>query len=104
MCLLVPEMQNRRIVDAAFAEVGSRITPAVETDSMVALLGQVRAGGLHAVAPNGLLTQLGMDDLLLALPLERPVVAHEVGLVVADREPLPPLVAELWATAETLRA
>jgi DNA-binding transcriptional LysR family regulator len=103
LCLLVLEMQNRRIIDAAFAQAGSRGMPAVETDSMVALVSHVRAGGPCAVAPSGLLAQLGMDDLLLALPLERPVVEHEVGLVVADREPMPPLVSELWAAAEAVR-
>lgn len=103
LCLLVPEMQNRRIIEAAFAQVGARGVPAVETDSMVALVSHVREGGLYAVAPSGLLEQLGMDGRLLALPLEQPVVEHEVGLVVPDREPMPPLVAELWAAAEAAR-
>lgn len=104
LCLLVPEMQNRRIIDAAFARAGARPRPAVETDSMVALLCHVRAAGLCAVAPNHLLDRLGLTGTLLAVPLEDPVVQYSVGLVIADREPMAPLVAELWATAEALGA
>ncbi len=99
LCLLVPEMQNRRIVEAAFAAAGARPRPADETDSMVALLSHVREAGLCAVAPARLLERLGLAGTLLALPLEGPAVEHTVGLVVADREPTPPLVAELWAAA-----
>jgi DNA-binding transcriptional LysR family regulator len=103
LCLMVPEMQNRRIIDAAFARSGARATPAVETDSMAALVSLVREGGLFAVAPDHLLQRLGADASLLAVPLATPEIVHTVGLVVADREPTPPLVAELWASAQTIR-
>lgn len=102
LCLMVPEMQNRRIVDAAFAQAGARPAPAVETASIAAMLSHVREGGLHAVAPDNLLPRLGMADVLRALPLRAPEIVHSVGLVVADREPTPPLVAELWAAARSL--
>lgn len=103
LCLMVPEMQNRRIIDAAFARSGTRPTPAVETDSMAALVSLVREGGLFAVAPDHLLQRLGADPSLLAVPLADPDIVHTVGLVIADREPTPPLVAELWAAAQTIR-
>lgn len=103
LCLLVPEMQNRRIIDTSFAQAEARPVPVVETDSMVALVGHVREGGLFAVAPDQLLPRLGMGGTLLSLPLEEPLVEHEVGLVVADREPIAPLVAELWQAAELLK-
>jgi DNA-binding transcriptional LysR family regulator len=101
LCLLVPEMQNRRIVDAAFARAGAKPSPVVETDSIAALVSLVREGGLVAVAPDHLVPQLGIDDIQ-ALRLEGPEVAHTVGLVVADREPTPPLVEALWAAAQSL--
>lgn len=104
LCLMVPEMQNRRIVDAAFAQAGVRPVPAVETDSLSALVSHAREGGLAAVAPDHLLRRLGAGNGLLALPLTEPEILHTVGLVVADREPTPPLVAELWAAAQSLPA
>lgn len=104
LCLLVPEMQNRRIVDAAFAQAGVRPSPVIETDSMVALASHVRDGGFAAVMPEHFLPKLGVAHGLLALPLQSPEVAHDVGLVVADREPTPPMVAALWAAAQAAAA
>jgi DNA-binding transcriptional LysR family regulator len=101
LCLLVPEMQHRRIIDGAFARAGVAPVPVVETDSVAALVSLVREGGLVAVASDHLLGRLGINDALLSLRLEEPEVEHTVGLVIADREPLAPLVAALWATAQT---
>lgn len=102
LCLLVTEMQNRRIVDAAFAAAGAKPSPVVETDSIAALVNHVREGGLAAVAPDHLLSRLGLDSAVHAIPLEAPVLVHTVGLVVADRVPTPPFVAALWAAAQAL--
>jgi DNA-binding transcriptional LysR family regulator len=100
LCLLVPEMQNRRIVDAAFRAAGRAPRPVVETDAMTALLAHVRHAGLHAVAPEGLLERIGAAGAgIAALPLVEPEVSHAVGLVVADRSPLPLLVEALWERA-----
>jgi DNA-binding transcriptional LysR family regulator len=100
LCLLVPEMQNRRIVDAAFRAAGRVPRPVVETDAITALLAHVRHAGLHAVAPEGLIERIGAAGAgIAALPLVEPEVAHAVGLVVADRSPLPLLVEALWERA-----
>ena len=102
LCLMVPEMQNRRIVNSAFDQAGARPTPLMESDSMAAILCQVRESGLFAVVPDHLLARLGSEGLH-ALPLVEPEIERTVGLVVADREPTPPLVAELWAVAQMLQ-
>ncbi len=99
LCLLTPQMQNRRIVDAAFAAAGASPTPVVETDSIAALISQVREGKLAAIAPDQLLERLGIGQDLRRVRLEAPDLVHTVGLVVADREPTPPFVAALWAAA-----
>jgi DNA-binding transcriptional LysR family regulator len=100
LCLLVPEMQNRRIVNAAFAAAGTNPIPVVETDSMAALVNHVRETRLVAVAPDQLVDRLGIDGDLLRIRLEAPDLVHAVGLVVADREPTPPFVTALWAAAQ----
>jgi DNA-binding transcriptional LysR family regulator len=100
LCLLVPEMQNRRIVNAAFAAAGTSPIPVVETDSMAALVNHVRETRLVAVAPDQLVDRLGIDGDLLRIRLEAPDLVHAVGLVVADREPTPPFVTALWAAAQ----
>ena len=100
LCLLVPEMQNRRIVDAAFATAGARPTPVLETDSMAAMVAHVREAGLAAVAPERMVERLGLDSGLIRVPLNSPQVTQRVGLAVPNREPVPPFVAALWAAAE----
>ena len=92
LCLLVPEMQNRRIVNAAFAAAGASPTPVVETDSMAAMVNHVRETGLVAIAPDRLVERLGIGADLVLVPLDTPELVHAVGLVVADREPTPPFV------------
>jgi DNA-binding transcriptional LysR family regulator len=100
LCLLVPEMQNRRIVNAAFAVAGATPTPVLETDSIAAMVSHVREAGLVAVAPEALADRLGAAAGLIRVPLTAPEVRQRIGLVVPDREPVPPLVAALWAAAE----
>lgn len=100
LCLLVPEMQNRRIVNAAFAAAGCQPTPVVETDSVAALINHVRETRLVAIAPDRLAERLGIGADLVSVRLEAPDLVHTVGLVVPDREPTPPFVAALWAAAQ----
>ncbi|MFL5335423.1 MAG: LysR family transcriptional regulator [Geminicoccaceae bacterium] len=104
LCLLVPEMQNRRIVNAAFAAAGASPIPVVETDSIAALINHVRETNLVAIAPDRLIERLGIGADLVRVPLESPDLVHTVGLVVPDREPTPPFVAALWAAAQAVAA
>jgi DNA-binding transcriptional LysR family regulator len=100
LCLLVPEMQNRRIVNAAFATAGANPIPVVETDSVAALVNHVRETGLVAIAPDRLVERLGIGGDLVVVRLDTPELVHTVGLVVPDREPTPPFVTALWAAAQ----
>jgi DNA-binding transcriptional LysR family regulator len=95
LCLLTPDMQNRRIIDRLFLDGGAG-TPkvAVETNSVLSLVAHVRSGEWSSVVPHTFLTLLGHRDAtfrgLRAIPLVEPEAAHTVGLVVSEREPLPP--------------
>jgi DNA-binding transcriptional LysR family regulator len=104
LCLLTPNMQNRRIIDSLFikGEAGKpRVT--VETDSVLALIAYVRSGGWSSVIPHTFLTLLGHQDAALkelrAIPLIEPESVHTVGLVVSERDPLPPLARALLKSA-----
>jgi DNA-binding transcriptional LysR family regulator len=46
LCLLTPNMQNRRIIDAAFRQAGVSPRLVVETNSLFALYSHVRCAGL----------------------------------------------------------
>jgi DNA-binding transcriptional LysR family regulator len=99
LCLLTPDMQNRRIVDAAFGAAGVAVEPGVETNSLITLYTLVRRGPWASVLPALLLTTLRPDPEVVSLPLVRPETRHTVGLVIADREPPAPLAHALFALA-----
>lgn len=90
LCLLSQDMQNRRILDASFALAGDPVRPGIETNSVLAIVTHVRSGAWASVLPQSFLQFLPADDEIHAVPLVEPVVTHQVGLVVPDREPLTP--------------
>lgn len=101
LALLTPDMQGRRIVDAVFRDLGTVPAPVLESNSIVTLLGHVRAGGGCAVVPEGYVRQMPESDIL-ALKLIEPAVEHSIGLVVGDREPMAPLAEALLQVARGL--
>lgn len=84
-------MQNRRIIDRAFQSADCRPLPALETNSVISLYSNVRLMGIPSIMPNYIRGLLGADPVV-AIPLIEPEVAHVVGVIVPDRDPLPPLV------------
>jgi DNA-binding transcriptional LysR family regulator len=104
LCLLTRDMQNRRIVDRLFAESGSeKPKVAIETNSIVALVAHVRSGRWSSVIPHTFLGLLGSREAafagLNAVPLIEPEASQAVGLVLNEREPLPPLARALLKSA-----
>ena len=100
LCLLSNDMQNRRIIDRAFASVGETPRPVIEANALIALMSHVRMGEWSSIVPQGLLLLTGISNGLRALPMDAPKPAHAVGLVYADREPVSGLVAAFLATAK----
>jgi DNA-binding transcriptional LysR family regulator len=100
--LLTSNMQNRRIIDRAFRSVNCRPVPALETNSVINLYSNVRLMGLASVMPHYILSILGNEPGLKAIPLKEPELAHSVGLVTQDRDPIAPLVRAFREAAATL--
>lgn len=86
LCLLTGEMQNRRIVDAAFARAGAVVRSQIETDTIPALLDLVASGPWATVVAA---EWAAGDARIATVPLVEPVVEHLVGVVVPSRDPLP---------------
>ncbi|MFM2052402.1 MAG: hypothetical protein RL456_439 [Pseudomonadota bacterium] len=83
LCMLSREMHHRHIVDAAFAQAGARVTPAVETNSVLALMLAVREGaGLCAVMPGALAALARQDPALEPVPLTGPDLTVRMGLML----------------------
>jgi DNA-binding transcriptional LysR family regulator len=100
LCLLTPDMQNRRIIDQLLRAAGGMPNPTMESDSMIVLVSHVRTGRWASVMPEKLADTLGLTPHVRSIPIVEPEVVHAIGLVVADREPMPPLVAALVAEAK----
>ena len=100
LCLLTPNMQNRRIIDRAFAVAKVQPTARLETNSIMNLISSVRSMNLCSIMPDYFQNALGALQGVVAIPLTEPTVSHKVGLVVVDREPLSPLVDALLKAAK----
>ena len=98
--LLTTNMQNRRIIDRAFLSANCHPDPALETNSVINLCSNVRLMGLASIMPQYILDILGRDPGITAIPLREPDVAHSVGLVALDRDPLGPLVRAFREAAQ----
>jgi DNA-binding transcriptional LysR family regulator len=103
LCLLTPNMQNRRIIDRAFAAAKVQPTARLETNSIMNLIASVKSMNLCSIMPDYFKNALGALEGVVAVPLTEPVLSHKVGLVAVDREPMSPLVAALFAGAKSLR-
>ena len=104
LCLLTPDMQNRRIIDGLLREAGGAAQLTLESDSMIVLFAHVRTGRWASVMPARLAETLGLTATTRAIPIVEPEAVHTIGLVVPPREPLTPLTAALVAEAKRLAA
>jgi DNA-binding transcriptional LysR family regulator len=106
LCLLTPDMQNRRIIDGLLKQAGGEARPTLESDSMILLFSHVRTGRWASVMPAMLAETLGLTATLRTIPITSPVAEQTIGLVVPSREPMMPittaLVSEARRVASTL--
>lgn len=102
LCLMSPDMQNRRIVDGILRSVGSDAAPMLETDSLTALVAHVRTGQWSSVMPKKFADMFDLPSNVRSIPLVEPEIFHTIGLVVVERDPQPPLTAALFAEARGL--
>jgi DNA-binding transcriptional LysR family regulator len=102
LCLLTPDMQNRRIVDRLILEAGNEPAPVLESNSVILLYDHVKSGRWATVMPEKLAKTLGVSAPLRSIPIVEPEAVHEIGLVVPHRDPVIPQVAALVAEAKKL--
>ncbi len=102
LCLLTPDMQNRRIIDRLLKGAGGESRPTLESDSMILLYSHVRTGRWASVMPAKIADTLGLTDTIRAIPISQPKAVQTIGLVVPQREPMTPITAALVAEARRL--
>jgi DNA-binding transcriptional LysR family regulator len=100
LCLLTPDMQNRRIIDRLLLNAAT--PPPLESNSMLVLFSYARIGECACVVSEKLVSVLSVSEPLRAIPIVEPREIYTIGLVSARREPIPPLTRALAAEASRL--
>ncbi|WP_315785190.1 LysR family transcriptional regulator [Bradyrhizobium sp. SZCCHNPS1003] len=95
LCLLTPDMQNRRIIDRALRAAGNDVTPTLTSNSLLVLYTHVKTGRWASVMPAKLAETLGLADKVRSIPIIDPVINYQIGLVIPQRDPMTPLIAAL---------
>jgi DNA-binding transcriptional LysR family regulator len=102
LALLTPDMQNRRMIDEAFAGHAITITPQVETDSVASLFAQVATGNWACIVPHTWLWASRPNADIRAVEMVDPVLKSEVVLATNSAGPGSPIARALTASAERL--
>jgi DNA-binding transcriptional LysR family regulator len=101
LCLLTPDMQNRRIIDRRLRDAGVEPAPTLQSNSMVVLFSHVRTGRWASVMPAVLADTMGLTRQIRSVPIDD-ADPPMIGLVYPQREPLTPLTAALVTEAHRL--
>lgn len=104
LCLLTPDMQNRRIINQCFMEADVTPDALVEANSTVVLAAHVEQGGWVTILPADMARFLASGKRLSIVPIAGGHVEHSVGLVAPHREPHTPVLDALLSEAADLAA
>ena len=102
LCLLTPDMQNRRIIGGHLAEAGVTLSPGVESNSTIVLVSHVLQGGWATILPRKAAEVFLPGGTLVAIPIIAPDARHAVGLIAPWREPHTPVIAALLQEARRM--
>ena len=88
LCLLTPDMQNRRIIDQLLRQNGVAPEPTLESDSIVVLISHVQTGRWASVMPEQSSRKCSAwTTRLRAIPIVEPEEAIGLAWSLPDREP-----------------
>lgn len=102
ICLLTPDMQNRRIINRLFEEAGVTPDARIESNSTVILVANVLGGDWVTILPADIAEFLTAGKKLRTIPLVGRSTGHTVGLVAPYREPHTPVLRALLSEARRM--
>ncbi len=102
LCLLTPDMQNRRIINQHFLEAGCTVQGKLEANSTVVLMAHVGRGDWATILPAGMAEFLAAGKPVRIVPIRATAPGHTVGLIAPHREPHTPVLAALLREAASL--
>lgn len=86
LCQLTPDMHNRTIIDSALASVGIVSAPAMETNSLLAVVLAVSVGDVCAILPGDMIASVRGKAELEALPLIKPEIRTPIGFIARSED------------------
>lgn len=95
LCLLSNDMQNRRILDNLAASLSLTLRPMVVSNSFLGVCAHLRQEDFASIVPHTFRHLFGGTPDLVMIDLIEPLHRQAVGLVLSDRNPLPPMAAAL---------
>jgi len=84
LVLLQQDMQNRRIIDTTFKEIGCEVTPQIESTSLINLAAHVRSGAWSCIVPGECFAFCSTPPGTKLIQLVEPEISQVVGLQIAD--------------------
>ncbi|WP_420003894.1 LysR family transcriptional regulator [Arenibacterium sp. LLYu02] len=87
LSLLEPQMQNRRILDRVFADLGLKPEIMSEATGFMASMVMARAGSVATILPKALVEALGPLQGTRVLDLIEPEPSRPMCLATVDRQP-----------------
>ena len=85
LCLLTPELHHRALLERVFKSLDLQVRPALETDSVLALVVAVQAGALAAVMPGALVATVAPQPGLRVSPLTEPDLRTPIVFMTSTR-------------------
>src|SRR5690606_29930235 len=82
LCLLEPVMQNRRILDRAFAAAGVTVQPRLEADVVSVLYAHVATNRWSTIIAHAWLNLFGVPDGMRIVPMAPTPHTHLIGLLL----------------------
>ena len=102
LCQLTPDMHNRAIIDGVLASIGITSTPALVTNSPLAVVLSVSVGDVCAILPGDMVAAVRGKAELEALPLVEPEIRTPIGFIArAEDRPSRTIQAALRLMAST---
>ena len=95
LCLLTPDMQNRRIINRAFMEAGVEPAVGMVSNSTQVLASHVASGGWATVLPEEVARFLAAGKGLGVVPIGQHMPGPAVGLVALHQEVYTPVLKSL---------
>lgn len=95
LCLLTPDMQNRRIIDRNLHNAGVAVTAMLESNSIIVLVAHIQAGQWASVIPEKFTGTFNLVDTVRVIPIVEADAIHTIGVIASPREPFTPLVAAI---------